>query len=252
MPKMAKISFGGGIANMQGSIGGVTMSRTKGGSAARQRVKPTSKKTPAQAKAQATLANASAGWRTLTDEQREAWKTDASIQPRVGVCGQILKLTGQQHYVAVQSILSLFGDPPTTTPPEVDMVAFSPNLEDPSFGLTEAFFGNPDDFTFDVTGLTMSVPLGSLAITGDTFGVWASPPLSPGVNVAVKKLKFLAVTTLIASDTAAGYVDYGNTYVNSHGAVIGCAGKAVTIALRQYHNSVQGFPCGMKTVIMES
>tara|TARA_Y100000310_G_scaffold3699_2_gene4578 strand:+ start:1519 stop:2268 length:750 start_codon:yes stop_codon:yes gene_type:complete len=249
---MAKISFGGGIANMQGSIGGVTMTRTKGGSAARQKVKPTSKNSPAQRKAQSTLANASAGWRGLDDEQREAWKTDASLNPRVGVCGQIVTLTGQQHYVAIQSIYNLYGDTPPEYPPEIDMVGFLPNIQDPAIGAVAAFFGNPDDFTFDITGLSMNVPLGSLAEEDLTFGLWASPPVSPGVTVSHKKMKFMVATTLISSDISTGYVDFGNTYVNVHGDVIGAAGKAVTISLRQYHSGAQSFPCGMKTIIVES
>ena len=119
-------------------------------------------------------------------------------------------------------------------------------------GAVAAFFGNPDDFSFDITGLSMNVPLGSLAEADMTFGLWASPPVSPGVKVSHKKMKFLVATTLIESDIATGYVDFGNTYVNTHGDVTGTAGKAVTISLRQYHEGLQSFPCGMKTIIVES
>jgi len=237
---------------MQGSIGGNTMSRTKGGSAARTRAKPTNKNSPAQAKAKRRLSEASAGWRALTDEQRQAWKIDAEMYPRVGVCGQPLQLTGQQHFVKVQATLGLYGEPSTDVPPEVDMVGFPPNMEDPDIGATVAFFGAADDFYFDITGLTMSVPLGAVAAEDDKFGIWASQPLSAGVKPDPKKLKFLTHTTLIASDIVTGSVDYGNSYVNTHGDVIGCAGKAVTITLRQFKESVQGFPCTMKTVIIES
>ncbi len=70
---MAKVTFGGGISQFQGSIAGNTFSRTKAGPAARNRVKPNNPATPRQMVVRAQLQKASTDWRALTEDQRQAW-----------------------------------------------------------------------------------------------------------------------------------------------------------------------------------
>jgi len=235
---MAKVAFGGGVANLQGSVGGNTFTRSKSSSNIRNRVKPTNPATAAQVEARALMSQLSKRWRTLTDDQRRAWTVDAQQQPRVDKCGNVMKLAGNQHYVSVNVIRDIGLDEPIDDPPDVELVGFSPT-----------FFGAQEDFTVIVEPRSFNIPFGAGAVENDIAVIYASAPLSPGVKPPIKSLKFLVSFVVSSAMISAGTIDWIDEYLHISGDIDGTADKAVTVSLRQYKSSALSFPELMKTVI---
>jgi hypothetical protein len=122
------------------------------------------RRTAAQRRARQHLGRFSAMWRELTQEQRTAWRLRAVESDRLVRHGQYYRLTGQQLFNKINSVLALCEHEPRTSPPP-----------QPRFGL------NP------VGALTISRDADSLALKLSVRGtpaedimVFASPPQSAG------------------------------------------------------------------------
>ena len=72
---MARILFGNMVADVRGKLGGIVYSRNTGGAYARQKVSPVQPRTPSQLNQRSRMAETSKLWDTLTQNQREAWKS---------------------------------------------------------------------------------------------------------------------------------------------------------------------------------
>jgi len=103
-------------------------------------------------------------WRELTQEQRTAWRLGADETDRLVRQGRYYRLTGQQLFNKINSVLALCEREPRTTPPPKPQ--FGPN---PVGALTIGRVG-------DGLALTLSVR-GSPA---EDIMVFASPPYSAG------------------------------------------------------------------------
>ena len=97
-----KVSFGGGVADGRGSIGGTTFSRNRYGAYARKRVVPVNPRTSEQVRARTTFQAAVTAWRQLTDAQRAAWSNYAAQTPVQDKLGATIYLTGLQAFMSVQ------------------------------------------------------------------------------------------------------------------------------------------------------
>jgi hypothetical protein len=122
------------------------------------------RRTAAQRRARQHLGRFSAMWRELTQEQRTAWRLWAEETDRLVRQGQYYRLSGQQLFNKINSVLALCEHEPLTTPPPR-----------PQFG------PNP------VGALTISRDADSLALKLNVSGtpsedimVFASPPQSAG------------------------------------------------------------------------
>ena len=122
------------------------------------------RRTPAQRRARQHLGRFSGMWRELTQEQRTAWRLRADETDRLVRQGRHYRLTGQQLFNKINSVLALCEHEPLTTPPPR-----------PQFG------PNP------VGALTISRDADSLALKLNVSGtpaedimVFASPPQSAG------------------------------------------------------------------------
>lgn len=117
---MALVRYGAMIADASGSIGGTVFSRNRGGSYVRNRTTPLNPQTTFQSSVRSAFANLATRFATiLTDFQREAWRAYGEIVPVPNALGDDRFLTGLQHYIRSNSLLSLAGgtivdDPPSS------------------------------------------------------------------------------------------------------------------------------------------
>ena len=122
------------------------------------------RRTAAQRRARQNLGRFSAMWRELTEEQRRAWRLRAAECDRRVRQGQYCRLTGQQLFNKLNSVLALCKHEPLTDPPPQPQ--FGPN---PVAALA---------IRRDVESLTikLSVP----GTPTEDIMVFASPPQSAG------------------------------------------------------------------------
>lgn len=165
---MALIKLGVAVAQVRGSIEGVTFSQNKGGAYIRNRSLPTNPNTPAQQSARNIISQLAYYWRnTLTSAQRAAWSARAASTVLVNKLGDNYNPTGMQLFVRNNAAQQgLVWDAPSveTTPPAT---AIAP---------------------LPVVTLTLNHTTG-LSITnvepgGSTWILWiyASPVLSASIN----------------------------------------------------------------------
>jgi len=219
---MAKVQFGGGISAMSGKLAGQVFARNKGGAYARNWVKPTNQSTVAQQNQRNTLSLKSAAWRTLTDSQRDSWKSWADDNPVLDRLGASIVLTGAQGYTKININRDNASDAATqsTTP---GAPTFAANVLDTSGSLD-----------VQIAGDTFLVPLGAGAAENDVVFVFASKPVSAGVTNTNSQLRLVTVSTLSAAQILAGEIDIITTYKATFGALTGKTGLRVNVSGRQY------------------
>jgi len=97
---MALIKFGGGIADMRGSIAGTTFARNRFGAYARNRTKPVNPNSSRQVTARNNLSSVVQAWYdVLTAVQRANWATYAAAVPWINALGESQYLTGFNMFV---------------------------------------------------------------------------------------------------------------------------------------------------------
>lgn len=106
------------VTKASGSMGGVTASHNRFGQYFRARATPVNPSTAFQIAVRANLANYASKWTTLTALQRDAWDTYGDNVPVVNKVGEVVFLTGFNHYVRtntlrVQAGLEALDDAPT-------------------------------------------------------------------------------------------------------------------------------------------
>lgn len=119
---MAKIRTGAVVGQIRGSISGNTFSANRYGAYIRNRSVPTVSQTGEAQAAKTRFGVISALWKTLTDAQRQAWRTWAQNNPVSDVFGSVSPLAGNAAFIALNTRLSKAGDaniviPPTTGAP---------------------------------------------------------------------------------------------------------------------------------------
>lgn len=92
------------IGEASGSISGVTFSHNRGGQYTRLRRVPTNPNSPRQAEVRGRFASLSQAWRGLTSAQRDAWASVAPTVSLTNALGEAIQYTGQQLFVAVNSV----------------------------------------------------------------------------------------------------------------------------------------------------
>jgi len=93
------------VTSASGSIGGMTASRSRGGAYLRARAIPIDPASSYQVACRALLGNLSARWSSvLTTIQRTAWNLYAQYCPYVNNLGDTHYLTGQNMYVACNTV----------------------------------------------------------------------------------------------------------------------------------------------------
>jgi len=109
---MALVQFGAGVADIRGSMGGVTFSKNRFGNYMRNRITPVDPKSARQLFMRALTGSTASRWlNTLTQAQRDAWEVYANSIVMTNKLGAAIKITGFNHYVRSRSFLRQNGTP---------------------------------------------------------------------------------------------------------------------------------------------
>ena len=239
---MAKVTFGGGVSNIQGSIAGNCFVRSKAGGGVRNKVKPNNPATAHQMRQREAFTRISKQWRTLTEDQRKAWDAFAKLSRDRGVCGNIIAMTGHQGFMQMNMNRFSMLQEVTLTPDDVQNAVFREN-----------FFGADADALVREDPPECIIPLGAGAQAGDRFDYAFSGPKSPGKVIPYKALKNTGIETLISADISVGHIDVaGDTFFEIWGSMDGTRGKKWTFGLRQYSKSIFSVPRMMTTIVVHT
>ncbi|GAH69391.1 unnamed protein product, partial [marine sediment metagenome] len=182
---MASIQLGSIVSDIRGSVAQVTYSRNQGGLFARERVTPSDPGSAAQVLARAAVTACSQYWSdTLTQGQRDDWKTYAGQYPRTDRWGNPKRVTGYLWFLAVNvawyRTKEAIGweNPPSRAP-----------LPQPAFTLVAHWCDNCDKLLAHVTladtvnvyeGLQMYLSIGVAVNPGVTY--YSGPWLTSGID----------------------------------------------------------------------
>ncbi len=176
---MAKVLFGGGIAEIRGSEAGTTWSRNRGGSYSRQRVTPINPQTPAQLAMRTRLSSLATQWGTiLTEAQRTAWEEFAQSFPITDRLGQVIILSGIQMYIRLNNRLLAGNAPQLVDAPANQAVT----------GLTQA----TNSFDLFTTAQVAWLPSG--LETTERIQIEATPGISPGITFVKNRVRLIVST----------------------------------------------------------
>jgi hypothetical protein len=143
---MALVKYGGGIVQMSGSIAGETFARNRYGNYARARTKPINPKTAFQTLIRSALAFITDRWaQALTAEQRTAWNLYASNVAMKNKLGEVIHLTGFNHYIRSNIALKRAGKVTVDDGP----VIFELPAKDPTFAITASEGTQEIEFSWD-------------------------------------------------------------------------------------------------------
>ena len=105
------IRFGALIADGRGSVGGMTVTRSKAGPIARTRISPINKRSLLQQNRRAALSTWASYWATtLTQLQRTGWDNWAAMSPTTNKLGDTIYVTGFNAFVRTNAMLQLIGE----------------------------------------------------------------------------------------------------------------------------------------------
>lgn len=114
---MAIFTPGVAVGAVSGSVGGTVFSRNRGGSYMRVRAVPVTSASDKALRYRAYLGAISQSWRGLTTDVRQAWRVYAQSNPVTNRLGQSKALTGQNHFIKLNTRLLAAGDAGITAPP---------------------------------------------------------------------------------------------------------------------------------------
>jgi len=170
---MARIKYSSVVADIRGSVGGVTFSRNANGAYVRNRSKGTNRKSVGQLTVRAIFTALTSGWRNLDPTDIAGWISNAPLYPYKNKVGIASQYTGQQLYMKLNSTLMQSGLP-------LQQISVSPLTIVPTIQGTytasqlTALFAM-SNYKFLTNGI---VP------EGQAVAVYATAPLSAGINVA--------------------------------------------------------------------
>jgi len=106
---MALAKYGGGIIQLSGSIAGNTFARNRFGNYVRARTKPINPKSNLQNAIRASIAYLADRWsNTLDDAKRQAWNTYGDRVNMLNRLGEVIHLSGYNHYIRSNAILRYY------------------------------------------------------------------------------------------------------------------------------------------------
>lgn len=172
---------------VSGSIGGITYSHNAGGMYARGRAIPTDPASTRQQIMRMYMDSAVTYWtETLTEAERESWRVYAANTPVLNVFGDMIHLSGQQHWVRSGVAWLLAGKDlaDISTAPTVY------NTGDPGALATLTVSTGPSSFILSIGG----TPGFAADDDGGIFG-FLSNPQNPSINFYKAPFRFSNFTS---------------------------------------------------------
>ena len=158
---MALIKYGGGVVQMSGSIAGTTFARNRFGNYARPRTKPVNPGSSGQSEVRDALSMLTAVWAAiLTAGQRTAWGTYAAAVSMTNRLGEVVYLTGFNHFIRSNTqFLNKFDQYQADGPPTLSLPA-----KDTQFAATGSVATQLISIAFDVAQGWNHEALGTMQI----------------------------------------------------------------------------------------
>ena len=97
---MARVTYGSGVTELAGSIGGVTFQKNASGNIAKLRTNPVVNPTALQAGYQNNIATLVAFWPTLSQANKELWDAVATAHDHTTPWGETKTLSGYQWFLS--------------------------------------------------------------------------------------------------------------------------------------------------------
>jgi len=145
---MALIKFGGGIVQASGSIAGTVHARNRFGNYTRPRTKPVNPRSSKQVVIREAIGLLTQKWHdVLSDAQRTAWNTYAAAVAMKNRLGEVIYITGFNHYCRVNVVRIQCGQSQCPNGPTV----LSLPEKDPSFHITASAATQKITVTWDDT-----------------------------------------------------------------------------------------------------
>lgn len=162
------------FAQASGSVGGLTFSHNRGGKYTRARVTPTDPSTALQQTMRAAMGVLAPFWgETLTQPERDAWDLYADNVTWINPLGETIFLTGQQHFLRVNTVRIQTGIAILSTAPSIfDLGTFTaPSIEDAISGppASAQLVFNPADAWANAVGGFMAFYAGRAQGPGRKF-----------------------------------------------------------------------------------
>lgn len=114
---MARVTYGGGVTEFRGSIGGVTFQQNASGFIAKLRSNPTVNPTPLQAGYQNNMATLVSFWPTLSQANKDLWYAFAIAHDHTTPWGEVKTLSGYQWFLTCNLSRFVVFDTPISSPP---------------------------------------------------------------------------------------------------------------------------------------
>lgn len=184
---MALIKFGSIITDSRGKIGGTVLRMTRWGNTLNVKARTTAARTARQVTIGAVLGTAASDWNTtLSESEREDWRTLAATQFSIDAWGNSRALTGLALFTRVNSARISAGLSPLTTAP-ADQAVTTP------LTATLTITAGP---TLSVAWTTTPAP------TDHRVRIYCTRPMSVGTSVAMKKYQLVTMTAAAAGSPA--------------------------------------------------
>lgn len=230
-----KAKFGAIVVDGRGKIGGHVASKNRAGNYFRTKVTPVNPQTSAQSTVRNRLAGISSGWRLLTAAQRNAWNAAVSDFAKTDIFGDIRNPTGFNLYQRLNNNLLTCGESAITSPPAALSVD----------AFTSLSLAAEDGTVAESLSLTFAP-----AVAADHLvKVYATPPMSAGVNFVKSEYRLIEVLENSASSPA----NILASYQAVHGST-GNAGQKIFVKVIQVEETsgIAGAPMEASAIVTAS
>lgn len=221
-----KVKFGSIVTDGRGKVGGHVMSKNRAGSYIRTKVSPVNPRTASQLAIRGQFGTLATGWRALTQAQRNAWNNAVSQWQTSNIFGDLKAPTGLQLYERVNNNLLSSGASAISTP------AVPAGVSTVTLSSLTYTSGTP----------ALSLVMSGAVPAGTRVKVFATPPLSAGINAV--KSQFRLITTLAAAATSPANILAA--YQAKFGAT-GAVGTKIFVQV-EFVNSTSGLNSARQTV----
>ena len=173
---MARITYGGIVTGLKGSIAGFTFQKNSSGEIVRSRPRGRKKKTAYQTTEQVKLISFLQSYSNLSLAHKTLWSSFAALWSKTNAFGQIKKLSAQNWYISINQNLQRISKPLLLTPPGHTLPT-SPG----------AFFLIASFSDLLIRFLPIFNP------TNVSILIWASPPISTISQSLQKKIRLISI-----------------------------------------------------------
>jgi hypothetical protein len=195
---MAKIVFGGGVAEMRGKVGGIIFSRNKSGACVRPSAAPVQPRSTRVMAIRHKFREISNSWFGLLEDVKQAWREQSATV--TDSLGQKTSISGYTLYQYVNRNMETAGLAYITSPPDTYSVNCQINYV--QFATNDAGTGTPPakliKVYFDPTPL----------MAGIRLFIYATPKMSKGRTTNYKDLRLVKVSDAAQAQPVDFTADY--------------------------------------------